>query len=65
MQDRLGNDIYVGQLVKVVGHPELKLERDWIIFEFVDYGTAIDVVLSQFYTKEIRFIPLLDIERQV
>lgn len=64
MLDRIGNEIKVGQLVTIVNHPEVELKVNWIIIDFIDYGTAIDSVLQNFITHETRFIPLLDIIKE-
>lgn len=64
MLDRIGNEVKIGQLVTIVNHPEIELKSNWVIEEFIDYGTAIDAVLSNFITHQIKFIPLLDIVKE-
>ena len=64
MLDRVGNEVKIGQLVTIVNHPEVELKYNWVIEDFVDYSLAIDAVLSNFITHEIRFIPLLDIVKE-
>ena len=64
MLDRIGNEIKAGQLVTIVNHPEIELKYNWVIQDFIDYGTAIDAVLSNFITHEVKFISLLDIVKE-
>jgi hypothetical protein len=64
MKDRTGANICVGELVSIINHPELSLQCNWIIIDFIRYETAIDAVLQQASTNEIRFINILDVQRQ-
>lgn len=64
MLDRIGNEVKRGQLVTIVNHPEIELKSNWIIEDFIDYGTAIDAVLSNFITHQVKFIPLLDLVKE-
>ena len=64
MLDRIGNEIKIGQLVTIVNHPEIELKSNWIIEDFIDYGTAIDAVLSNFTTHQIKFIQIIDIIKE-
>lgn len=64
MLDRIRNEIKIGQLVTIVNHSEIELKYNWVIEDFIDYGTAIDAVLQNFTTHEIKFISLLDIVKE-
>jgi hypothetical protein len=64
MKDCNGKDLHIGELVSVINHPELSLQCNWIIVDFIDFGTNIDCILEQATTKEIRFINLMDVQRQ-
>ena len=64
MLDRIGNEVKIGQLVTIVNHPEIELKCNWIIEEFIDCGTTIDVVLSNFITHQVKFIQLIDIIKE-
>lgn len=64
MKDRNGANICVGELVSIIGHTELSLQCNWIIIDKIDYGTNIDLVLQQASTNEIKFINILDCQRQ-
>jgi hypothetical protein len=64
MKDRTGANICVGELVSIIGHSELSLQCNWIIIDKIDYGVNVDLVLEQATTKEIRFINILDVQRQ-
>ena len=64
MKDRNGADINIGQLVSIIGHPDLELQCNWIIIEKIDYGMNVDLVLQQATTQEVRFINVLDVQRE-
>ena len=64
MLDRIGNEVKIGQLVTIVNHPEIELKCNWIIEDFIDYGTAIDAVLSNFITHQVKFISILDLIKE-
>lgn len=64
MLDRLGREIRIGELVSVKDHPELKIKVNWMVLDFMEYTLSVDVILQNFVTNEIRFINILDIEKE-
>ena len=57
MQDRLNKDVKVGDAVSIVGH-----DTRWIIVGFNDWRCIVEAILENPSTKEIKWMPLLDIE---
>jgi len=64
MLDRLGREIRIGELVAVKDHPELSIKVNWVVLDFLEYTLSVDVVLQNFISGEIRFINILDIEKE-
>lgn len=64
MQDRLGREIRLGELVSVMNHPELEIKCNWEVKGFIDEGMAIEVILLNFIDSQIAFINILDIEKE-
>lgn len=63
MQDRNGNQIRIGEVVKIVGSYELPLYNYWIIKGFVDQGLAVEAVLCHYNSGEVMFISIVDLEK--
>lgn len=63
MQDRNGNEIRTGEMVKIIGQHDVPMFNYWIIMGFLDHGTAVEAILQHYHSKEIYFINILDIER--
>lgn len=63
MQDRNGNNIRVGEIVKIVGQYDLPMYNYWIIQGFVDQGLAIEAVLCHYHSGEVMFVHILDLEK--
>lgn len=64
MQDRLGREIRVGEIVKIVNPTiEVPLHNYFIILGFLDQGLVVEVILQQYHGDDVRFINILDVER--
>lgn len=63
MQDRNGNEIRTGEIVKIVGQHDVPLHNYWIIMGFLDHGIAVEAILQHYDSKEFCFINIRDIER--
>lgn len=63
MRDRLGNDLHVGEIVKIVGNHIVPMQNYWKISAFIQYETATEAVLCHFIDNTVEFIPLNDIEK--
>lgn len=63
MRDRNGNEVRIGEMVKIVGKYDVPMHNYWIVKAFIDQGLVIETVLCHYHTQQILFIPLYDIER--
>lgn len=64
MQDRLGREIHIGELVSVVGHEELSIRCNWEIKGFIDQGIAVEAILFNFIDGKVAFINILDLDKE-
>ena len=64
MQDRLGRQIQVGDLVTIINHPELNIKVNWEIVYFIDHGIIVEATLKNFINGEIAYVSLLNIEKE-
>lgn len=65
LHDRLGQVVNIGELVIMCNPSSPDLKYNWILQDVIDYGTTLDLVLSHFYTKQIQFAALYEVEKQI
>lgn len=61
--DRLNQPLSIGCIVKVVEHFETNPDDRWIIHSFNEWRTVTEAVLENVDTKQIKWIPLWDLEK--
>jgi hypothetical protein len=64
MQDHLGREIRIGELVSVSGHPELDIKVNWIVMGWIDNGVAVEAILQNFIDGSTAFVNILDLEKE-
>lgn len=64
MQDRLGRQIKVGQLVSVTNHLELSIKVNWIIMGFINNPLNVEAILQNFISGDVEYIDIMDLEKE-
>ena len=65
LRDRLCQVINIGELVIMCNPPSPDVKFNWILQDAIDYGVTIDLVLCHYYSKQIQFAALYEVEKQI
>jgi hypothetical protein len=65
LRDRIGQVINVGELVILCNPPSPDTKYNWILQDVIDYGVTLDLVLCNYYSKQIQFAAPYEVEKQI
>ena len=63
MYDRNGHTLHDGEVVKIIGRPDLDPSDLWAVFTCFQYGIFTDFILKNCATHEIKVVARENVQR--
>lgn len=63
MKDKNGNELRIGEIVKIVGDHSVPIRNYFIIKGFIQHPTVTEAVLLHYVDNTVEFVPLSEIEK--